>query len=202
MTMRRETILPAWILVHIGPFLIVPLATHALRPLAGIDAASGITHLLIIAWVSAGEMLLMRSLLPAARQWVWRTAFGLAAAVVAGLVVMSTIDLRGYDALATLFGLFAAGLVLGLAQAPAQPLGFLRWISVSLAGWLAAGLVFRSMVVALAGFSIGGFFPWGLAYNSGHNELLWFSVGLAGHGVTSAWNVRSHTRRAEPGAAK
>ena len=198
MTMRRQTILPAWILVHFGPFLVVPLATHALRPIGGIDAASGITHLLIIAWVSMGEMLLMRSLLPASRQWVWRTAFGLAAAVVAGLVVMSTIDLRGHDALATLSGLFAAGLVLGLAQAPAQPLGFVRWISVSLAGWLASGLVFRSVVVGLAGFSIGGFFPWGLAYNAGHNELLWFSVGVAGHGITSAWNVRALARLSEP----
>jgi len=191
MTMQRQSTSLAWIGIHFVPLLIVPLATHALRAVAGIDAAAAITHFLIIAWVSISEMLLMRLVLPAARQWGWRSAFGLSAAVIAGLVVMSTVDLRGYDALATVSGLAAAGLALGLVQGPAQPLGSMRWVGVSLTGWLLAAVVFRSVIAGLAGFSIGGFFPWGLAYNAGHNELLWFSVGLACHGIATAWNVRA-----------
>src|SRR6185436_10616719 len=152
MTMQRQSTSLAWIGIHFVPLLIVPLATHALRAVAGIDAAAAITHFLIIAWVSISEMLLMRLVLPAARQWGWRSAFGLSAAVIAGLVVMSTVDLRGYDALATV-----AGLALGLVQAPAQPLGSMRWVGVSLTGWLLAAVVFRSVIAGLAGFSMGGF---------------------------------------------
>ena len=198
MTIQRQSIGPAWILIHFAPLLIVPLATHALRPIVGIDAAAASTHVIIIACVSAGETLLMRSISTIARQWLWRTAVGLAAAVVTGLVVISTVDLRGYDALATVSGLFAAGLALGLVQAPAQSLGLMRWLGASLGGWLGAAVVFRATIVGLAGFSVGAFSPWGLAYNAGHNELLWFSVGLAGHGIATAWNVRALARSDTP----
>ena len=187
--MRRETIPFAWIGLHFVPLLLVPLVTHSLDGMIGIDSAAALNHLVNLAAVAIGETYLLSSIVSQPRQWAWRTACGLAAAVIAGLVVMSTVDLQGYDALATVAGMIAAGLVFGLLQGPAQPLGTLRWLIPILPGWFGAAILFRSVILSLAGLSFGGFAPFGLAYNAGHNELLWFSVGLACHGVATAWNV-------------
>ena len=192
--MRRETIPFSWIALHFVPLLLVPLLTHSLDGIIGINSAAAVTHLVILISVAVGETYLMRSILPRPQQWAWRTAFGLAAAVIAGLVVMSTVDLQGYDALATVAGMTAAGLALGLVQGPAQPLGTLRWVVPIVLGWFGAAILFRSVILALAGFSVGGVTPFGLAYNAGHNELLWFSVGIACHGVATAWNIVRLTR--------
>ena len=187
--MRRETIPFSWIVLHFVPLLLVPILTHSLDGIIGINSAAALTHLVILISIAVGETYLMRSILPRPQQWAWRTACGLAAGVIAGLVVMSTVDLQGYDALATLAGMIAAGLAFGLVQGPAQPLGTLRWLVPITIGWFGAAILFRSIILSLAGLSIGGLSPYGLAYNAGHNELLWFSVGLACHGVATAWNV-------------
>ena len=187
--MQRETIPFAWIALHFVPLLLVPLLTHSLDGFIGINSAAAVTHVVILVWVAVAETHLLSSIVSQPRQWAWRTACGLAAGVLAGLVVMSTVDLQGYDALATIGGTLAAGLVLGLIQAPAQPLGKLRWITLSLVGWVGSALIFRSVIIAVAGFSMGGFAPYALAYNSGHNELLWFSFGIACHGVATVWNI-------------
>jgi len=193
-SMTRNSLAPLWILVHLGPLLLVPLVTHSLHTAIGIDRAAAVGHLIILSWIAAGETYLLRSLVSRPRAWAWRTAFGLAIAVVAGLVVMSTIDLRGYDALATVFGMVAAGLVLGVVQAPAQRRPSWRWVVASLVGWLVGAFVFRLVVLTLAGMSLGGFKPFALAYNAGHNELLWLSVGVAFHGLATVWNVTALAR--------
>ena len=195
--MRREMIPFAWVLLHFVPLLLVPLFTHSLDGIIGINSAAALTHLIILASIAVGETYLMRVILPRPQQWAWRTACGLAAAVIAGLVVMSTVDLQGYDALATLSGMTAAGLVFGLVQGPAQPLGVVRWTIPIVVGWLGAAILFRSVIISLAGLSVDGIAPYGLAYNAGHNELLWFSVGLACHGVATAWNIAALTKAAE-----
>ncbi|HVF39102.1 MAG TPA: hypothetical protein VM939_04315 [Gemmatimonadaceae bacterium] len=192
--MSRNAMPTAWILVHFGPLLLVPLATHTLNPFVGIDNAAAVTHLLVLIWIAVAQWFVLRPILARPDRWIWRTAAGAAAAVIAGLVVMSTVDLRGYDALATIFGMGAAGLALGLVQAPGQPRSKSRWVLVSFIGWLGGALVFRSIIVALANLSLSGFLPYGLAYNAGHNELLWFAVGLACYGVATAWNIASITR--------
>ena len=180
--------------------MLVPIVTHSLDGLIGINSAAALTHLINLAAIAIGETYLLSSIVSRPRQWAWRTACGLAAAVIAGLVVMSTVDLQGYDALATVSGMTAAGLVFGLVQGPAQPLGTVRWLIPVLSGWLGAAFLFRSVILALAGLSIGGVTPFGLAYNSGHNELLWFSVGLACHGLATAWNIARLTRSARVAA--
>jgi hypothetical protein len=194
--MRRETIPFAWTVLHFVPLLLVPLVTHGLDEFIGINSAAALTHLIILVSIAIGETYLMRTILPRPHQWAWRTACGLAAAVIAGLVVMSTVDLQGYDALATLCGMTAAGLVFGLIQGPGQPLGVVRWIVPIIVGWLGGAILFRSVIVSLAALSLGGVAPWGLAYNAGHNELLWFAVGLACHGLATAWNIAALTKSA------
>lgn len=192
--MTRRSIPVYWVLLHAGPLLLVPAATHSLHNAIGIDTAAAITHLLVLGSIAVGQTYLLRSVLPRSRAWAWRTSCGLACAVVAGLVVMSTIDLAGYDTLATVMGMLAAGLTLGVLQAPAQPLPKRRWVAASLVGWGVGAIVFRSVIQPLAEMWIGGFTPFALAYNSGHNELLWSAVGLACYGIATAWNIAAIAR--------
>jgi len=55
-----------------------------------------------------GQGYLLRTVLARPRHWVGLTAFGLAMAIMTGLVAMSTVDLGGYDTLATISGMLAA----------------------------------------------------------------------------------------------
>src|SRR5688572_15144246 len=81
----------SWVLLHLTPLLLVPILTHTIQTVIGIDGAAAASHFVIIAWISVGQGYLLRSVLARPRQWVWRTAVGLAMAIVAGLVVMSTV---------------------------------------------------------------------------------------------------------------
>ena len=72
---------------------------------------------------------------------------------------------------------------------------------VSLIGWVGGALVFRSIIRSLVDLSFSGFAPYALAYNAGHNELLWFSTGLACYGIVSAWHIASLSHQPVPAAA-
>jgi hypothetical protein len=191
LNVTRKSLAVPWMLLHACPLLLVALVTHGLHSAIGIDNAAAVTHLVILSWIAAGETYLLRGVLERPRAWAWRTACGLALGMIAGLMVMSTIDLRGSDAAATVLGMLATGLVFGALQASAQRLSAMRWILASAAGWVFAAIVLRTIVMALTGLSVGGVSPFGLAYSSGHNELLWSAVGLAGHGIATAWNVEA-----------
>jgi hypothetical protein len=114
-----------------------------------------------------------------------QTAGGIGIAVGVAIFLISTIDLAGYDAAATLTGMTAGGLTLGLIQSRLVE-NRTRWILLSTLGWLVAAIVFRAIIPALSSFAIGDIKPWGLAYNEGHNELLWSSTGLAFYGCITA----------------
>ena len=174
----------SWIALHFVPLIAVPLITHALIPL-GINTAAAVALLAIIGCIAFGQSRLIRKQRVTRARWMWQTACALGLAVAAGLVTMSTVDLAGYDVLATFSGMSAAGLVFGIVQAPMLEKGKLQWTFASIAGWLIGALAFRSVITSLVAMSIGDFTPYALAYNAGHNELLWTATGLAVYGFVT-----------------
>ena len=173
-----------WISVHLMPLLCVAIATNGLNPVIGETPAAGIALLLIIASVAIGQSRLIST--AARSRWMWQTAAAIGFAIGVAIFLISTIDLAGYDTAATLVGMTAGGLTLGLIQSQMLPEGKLKWIAASAGGWLLAAIIFRQIIAPMAAFNVGGIAPWGLAYNEGHNELLWSSTGLAFYGLTTA----------------
>jgi hypothetical protein len=171
-----------WVALHLVPLVAVPVVTHTFAGIAGLNTAAALALLTMIAILAIGQSKIMTGRRVSSSRWMWQTACAIGIAVAAGLVVMSTVDLAGYDALATFSGMTSAGLALGLVQAPMLEDRKLQWVALSAGGWLLGALIFRAIISSLAAISIGGLEPYGLAYNAGHNELLWTATGLAFYG--------------------
>jgi hypothetical protein len=174
-----------WIAANLTPLVVVPLVTHAFHRIAGINTAAGFALVALIAAVAIGQSRIVSNTTVRQSRWVWQTACAIGLALATGLVVMSTVDIAGNDTLATFSGMTSAGLVLGLIQAPLIKLGKPAWVALSVTGWLIGAVVFRSIISPLAAMSIWGIEPYGLAYNAGHNELLWTATGLAFYGLST-----------------
>jgi hypothetical protein len=179
----------AWIGTHLTPLVAVPLVTHAFHRITGVNTAAGLALIAMIAAVAIGQSRVITNTRVTRARWIWQTGCAIGLALVAGLVAMSTVDIAGYDALATFSGMTSAGLVLSFIQAPMLNRAKLEWVALGATGWLAGALVFRTIIASLAAMSIGGIEPYGLAYNAGHNELLWMATGLAFYGFSTAMAI-------------
>jgi hypothetical protein len=174
-----------WMTTNLTPLVVVPLVTHAFHRITGINTAAGLALVALIAAVAVGQSRIMSNTNVSRSRWMWQTACAIGLALVAGLVAMSSVDIAGYDTVATFSGMTSAGLVLGVVQAPMISKGKLTWVGLTTLGWLIGAVVFRSIISSLAAMSIAGIEPYGLAYNAGHNELLWMATGLAIYGLST-----------------
>jgi hypothetical protein len=188
-----------WIGLHFLPLALLPLTTHGIGALVGLDAASATTHALTLAVVPALQTRLLRHGVAGERWGTVRGVLGLAAAFVVAMLAMSSIDLAGYDTLATPAAMGVAGLVHGVIIGwPARAAHRLwAWVGASALGWVLGTAAYRLLLAPGLRLSVGGHALYGYAYTGGHNELLWMGCGLAGFGIaTGALLARARGRRA------
>src|SRR5215207_3287886 len=188
-----------WISVHSVPLLLVPLLTTSLGPLIGLDAAAAMTHATFMTLVPLAEAELLRRAWPVVdAAWRRRAVLAMAAAIATAMLIMSSVDLAGYDALATPAAMAGAGLVHGLILG--WPLWRVaaryQWIVASILGWLTGAGGYRLLLGDLLALEIGDRSLYGYAYTGGHNELLWAAAGIACFGIATALVIHLVPRRA------
>jgi hypothetical protein len=174
------------------PLLLVPLLTTSVGPLVGLDTATVVTHATILTFISLAEAELLRRAWPVDAAWRRRAALAMAAAIATAMIVMSSVDLAGYDTLATPLAMGGAGLVHGLILGwPLQRVAARGlWIVASTLGWLAGAGGYRLFLGELLALRIGTHSLYGYAYTGGHNELLWIAAGVACFGIATAFVIQ------------
>ena len=187
-----------WISVHWVPLLLVPLLTTTLGPSIGLDAAAALTHATFLTLVPLAEAELLRRAWPVDAAWRRRAVLAMAAAIATAMIIMSSIDLAGHDALATPGAMAGAGIVHGLILG--WPLlrvaARYQWIVASTLGWLAGAVGYRLLLDDVLALEIGDRSLYGYAYTGGHNELLWAAAGIACFGVATGLVIHLAPRRA------
>jgi hypothetical protein len=186
-----------WVALHFVPLLLVPLLTTSLGPVIGLDGAAIATHAATIVLIALGEgTLLERISIDAA--WKRRAMLAVAAAIATAMIVMSTVDLAGYDLLATPVAMTLGGLAQGIILGwPVRRVGAAaRWATASALGWLAGAGAYRLGLSELLALEIGTRSLYGYAYTGGHNELLWIACGIACFGLATAFVVHPASRDA------
>jgi hypothetical protein len=177
-----------WAAAHALPLVILPVATLSVGPLVGLDTAAAITHASTSLVVPLLQGRALRSLVSNGPSWTTRGVLGLGAAIAVAMLLMSSIDLAGYDDLATPFAMCIAGAVHGgILYWPLRNTG--RWRAatlVSAMGWLIGTGIYRTLLPAAIRWELFGRSPYGYAYVGGHNELLWIGAGLLGFGLLTA----------------
>jgi hypothetical protein len=189
----HRDILLRWQLLHLAPILVIPLFSHALHRVFLIDAVAVGIMLFCVGLIAWGQSRLLTLSAHGPGRWAWQTAFALAIAIACGLVTMSTIDLAGYDQLATLTAMPVVGAVLGGIQSRLLRAHRLQWVVTSTAAWLVGAVLFRAIIAPAAAWEIGGRAPFGLVYNAGHNELLWTAAGIACYGLATGFNASARS---------
>jgi hypothetical protein len=187
-----------WIALHCVPLLLVPLLTTTLGSLVGLDRAAMATHVASIASVALCEAALLGRVWTIDAASTRRALLALVAAIGTAMIVMSTVDLAGYDLLATPVAMTLAGVTQGVILGwPLRRVGgHGRWALASALGWLAGAGAYRMWLSDLLALSIGDHSLYGYAYTGGHNELLWAATGIAGFGVATAFVISPATRAA------
>jgi len=187
-----------WISVHWVPLLLVPLLTTTLGPWLGLDAAAAVTHATFMTFVPFAEAELLRRAWPIDAAWRRRAVLAMAAAIATAMIIMPSVDLAGYDTLATPAAMAAAGLVHGLVLGwPLRRVAARHpWIVASTLGWLAGAGGYRLFLGELLALEIDDRSLYGYAYTGGHNELLWIAVGIACFGIATGLVIHFVPRRA------
>lgn len=176
-----------WVLLHLVPIAIVIVCMNALSSMTGISAAAVVAAVAIVIVTGWGESEIAAEYLEASRQrFRLFTITGLTLGLVAGLIVMSAVDLAGYDMLASYSGMIAAGVVIAASQAIAITTRRIRWTVAVLAGWIVGAMIFRIAAAHAATWTVFGGKPLATVYLAGHNELLWACIGLAVQGFSTA----------------
>lgn len=187
-----------WVALHCLPLLLVPVLTTSLGAVAGLDRAAMATHAANIVLIALGEAALLDRTWRGKAAWRARAMLAMAVAMATAMIAMSTVDLAGYDLLATPVAMTLGGLAHGLTLGwpLRRTVGLGRWALVSAAGWLVGAGVYRVSLTGLLALRIGTHSPYGYAYTGGHNELLWIGTGIACFGLATAFIVRPPTRDA------
>ena len=187
-----------WVALHCLPLLLVPSLTIPLGAMIGLDGAAMTTHVAIFVLIAVGEGALLERMSAIDAGWKRRAMLALAAAIATGMIVMSTVDIAGYDLLATplamVLGGLAHGLVLGWPLRRAG--GYARFIVASALGWLAGAGAYRWWLSEMLALRVGTHSLYGYAYTGGHNELLWIAAGIACYGLATALVVQPAARGA------
>ena len=193
-----------WIVVHTLPIVLLPVLTLILGPRFGLDGAAATMHSATLVFLPLAQAYILRHLTGFAAWWVSRALAGLGVALAVAMVVMSTIDLAGYDAAATPIAMGVAGLLQGLILGwPLRRLGLRRqWMVASVTGWLVGTIFYRLLIGFGLVWEIGGLSAFGYAYTGGHNELLWMSSGLAGFGIVTGFVGIARLMSAWPSRAR
>jgi len=190
----------SWLLVHTLPLLILPVLTLALGSSLGVDAAAVSTHAITLLLVPFLEARILQGLGHHVLASTVRAVVALAVSIVVAMVLMSAIDLAGYDTIATPTAMIAAGAVHALMLfwpiRVREPLG--RWIVGGAAGWVLGTGFYRLLLLFGLRWQVNGQSLYGYAYTGGHNELLWVGAGLVGLGLTTGAML---ARRTAPLAA-
>ena len=187
-----------WLSVHCAPLLLVPLLTTTLGPSIGLDSAAALTHATVMTFVPLAEAALLRRVWLIDAAWRWRAVLAMVAAIATAMIVMPSVDLAGYDALATPGAMTAAGVVHGVILGwPLRRVGARRrWVAASALGWLVGAGAYRLLLSDLLALRVGSHSLYGYAYTGGHNELLWTAMGIACFGIATALVILRAPRRA------
>ncbi|HEX6576600.1 MAG TPA: hypothetical protein VF042_16650 [Gemmatimonadaceae bacterium] len=175
-----------WLALHLAPFIIVLVCMNLLTRVIGLSPAAIVAAFTLVIIIAIGTARYGASLLGADKRRLQRfTIVGIALGLIAGLVVMSTTDLAGYDTVASYAGMITAGVVVALSQAIAIRQNRVSWPAAIVTGWILGAALFRFVASHASTWYLFGGRPLAMVYESGHNELLWASVGFAVQGVTT-----------------
>ena len=179
----------AWAGMHLLPIALLPVLTHGLGAAVGLDGAAALTHASTVVALPVLQALVLRRLWGRGAWWTGRALLGFAGACAVAMVAMSSIDLAGFDLLATPVAMTLAGAIHGLVLGwPLRRAGRLgAWVAASAAGWLLGTGLYRLLLAYGLAWTLGDRSAYGYAYTGGHNELLWIGAGLAGFGAVTAW---------------
>jgi hypothetical protein len=147
-----------WLLVHIAPFVVVPLLASAAADFTA-EATGVICYTALMLLLVVGQAMTVTH-----RRWALFTTLGLVAAFVAGGALITVLDpvLHLPESVIIPIAHAGCGLVLGAVQSRALPSGRIRWTLASAAVWLvAAAIVFPLMTADWMPGNVRGLFPGG-----------------------------------------
>jgi len=186
-THRAHAQAGVWIVGHLLPLGLLPIVTHVVGASWGIDRAAAVMHATTVLLVTSVQATVLRRIYGTHTWWAGRAVLAYAAAFAVAMVMMSSIDLAGFDTAATPVAMLAAGTVHGLILGwPLAGQGATRqWVFTSALSWLLGTGVYRILLAYGLTWHIGARSAFGYAYTGGHNELLWQSTGYAIYGLVT-----------------